>query len=192
MKNLYLLYISIIIVAFISCTNQPKNITYCEGTLTLLDFGLKKETKFLKKSINQKERSIVMSSLYSDYKLKTTEYLNYLENLKSKCKEVKSNPFFENGKLTSEGELFVKKSSEYIKTINNLILNVDYNAKYKIVDLIELNDILTEDGIYIKYVDYYFNGTPKNLFINLINTRKRNVLVIQNEVINILLLKQKQ
>lgn len=181
MNKLNSILYAIFLFALISCTNQSNhNIDY-DGLAILLDSNVKKDIIYLKKEIFKKEIEIGLANkFYADYKIKTTEYIIYIEKLELLCSKVEINPFFEDGKLTSEGELFIKKTNDYVKVINTL--NNDITLRNRIESLLGMKDVLIDNNVYAKYIDWNFNGLPKSFFIHEMSTRIRNVLLIQNQL----------
>ncbi|CAH8281856.1 hypothetical protein EV196_1174 [Mariniflexile fucanivorans] len=185
----YIIFYTALLFTFISCTNQSHhNIDY-DGLAYSLNDNLKNDIEYLKNDIVKKELKIGLTNKsYVDYKLKTTEYIMYLEKLELLSSKVEINPFFDKDKLTSEGKLFIKKTNEYVNLINTANNNTELS--YRVNDLLGVNDVITEGNIYFRYIDYYFNGLPKSFFVYEINNRIRNVLLIQNELILMILLEE--
>lgn len=116
----------------------------------------------------------------------TMEYLKFLESIELLCENSK-NPFFKEGKLSKESELgikFIIKTKALIEHINKN--EISERLKQRAYILLNVEDIKYEEGEtkgFVPYLDYYFRGFDSNVIKFLILERKRNVILIQNEIL---------
>ncbi len=109
------------------------------------------------------------------------DYLTYVDSISSINQR---NEFFTEGQLNSEGLIFLEKSKIILSKMNSYIKNDDLLKRIDL--LLGIDDVQNEDGVYLKYLDYYYNGVPQNTFSYLIKNRKRDLLLIEREILTIL------
>lgn len=111
------------------------------------------------------------------------DYFQYLENLQESCSGGK-NPFFEEGKrskVTKEGKEFIEKSSSFLDSLNDLLKNFEIKDRANL--LLNVNDIKYDHEWFIVYIDFYFRGLDCREFSLLLDYRKRDLLIIQNQIL---------
>jgi len=117
------------------------------------------------------------------------EYIQYLDSIQKLCTS-NLNPFFYEGdeiKTTKFGDEFIIRSSQFLEeltiTINDTFL------RRRAINLLSVEDFKYDEEWYISYLDYHFFNTNCEAFYYMIENRKRNVLLIQNEILTTFLLK---
>src|SRR5690554_1744439 len=175
---------------FGSCSNDSREKLLIDNLFSFYNEDIEKDIYLIEKHINEKDDLILNNDDYDSYLIRTTEYLNYLEKLCMQYKNTRSNPFFENNKISKEGEAFINKSEQYVLFLKNNPFFLNRNQNSTLIDLLSVENVLTSDHIYVGYIDYYFAGSPENLFIYSMRVRQKNTLIIKNELINNYLLEQ--
>lgn len=110
-------------------------------------------------------------------------YFDYLENLQELCSG-KKNPFFEEGErsnVSKKGKEFLEKSSFFLNSLNDLLKNFEIKDRANL--LLNVNDIKYDDEWFIVYIDFYFRGLDCKEFNLLLDYRKRDLLIIQNQIL---------
>lgn len=181
-------YITLYSLLIISCQNRSEQNIEFDEVAFIINTDIENDIEFFSRNISIKEDDLDVTNKYKTYKNITNEYINYLEELKQFSLNMASNPFFEKEEVTDVGKKYMKKSVQYKDEVNYLFSD-DYLSE-QVEILLGLNDVITQDDIYVRYIYYYFYGLPKDLFIYKINIRKRNVLIIQNEILYSALLEQ--
>ncbi|MCS4240306.1 hypothetical protein M2306_001019 [Myroides gitamensis] len=126
------------------------------------------------------EKYNIGSQINSEFK-QYYDYLTYVDSISSINQR---NEFFTEGQLNSEGLIFLEKSKIILSKMNSYIKNDDLLERIDL--LLGIDDVQNEDGVYLKYLDYYYNGVPQNTFSYLIKNRKRDLLLIEREILTIL------
>ena len=170
-----------------SCKEHPENIpsqVNYDLMFGYLSTNLDKDCAVLKIIIQKQEAALNNSSnkQYYQFKKSTEEYLNYLDQLETLSLKLNSNPFFDQNIATKHNLIFVNKSKLYLTKYENLKL--DNLLKNRIDLLLGLEDIEIDENKFVKYMDWHFNGAELNTLRYLIRNRRRNVLILQKEVVN--------
>lgn len=191
MRKINTLVLLTILFGIISCKNQIEqgNSSFnSENMLKVFGDDLDIEFNILKKEVENKEKKLKNNiEKYEKYKTHTYDYLEYLSSLDSFLLVSDSNLFFADGRQTEVAEAFILETNKYLLSISPILDN-DY-ISLCVNKLIGLNDVQNDQGIYFRYLDYYYNGATQNTFYYLIKKRKKNVLFIQNEILTSFLLK---
>lgn len=111
------------------------------------------------------------------------DYFRFIENLQEICSGGK-NPFFEVGErsnVSKEGKEFLEKSSLFLDSLNDLLTNFEIKDRANL--LLNVNDIKYDDEWFIVYIDFYFRGLNCKEFNLLLDYRKRDLLIIQNQIL---------
>lgn len=130
---------------------------------------------------NQKETELV----YLEINKELQSYYNYLNYIDSISVTNHTDFFDANEEINNEGRVFLKKSDDVVNKINNVVES-DV-LKHRVSLLLGVQDVRSNDGIYFNYLDYYYYGVPIKTFNFLIKMRKRDLLLIENEILEELL-----
>ncbi|MVO08108.1 hypothetical protein GOQ30_02885 [Flavobacterium sp. TP390] len=109
-------------------------------------------------------------------------YFEYLETIENQMKQNGSELFFDGDVYSKTGKTYEEKTEKYISEIGKLTNSKNFIQRLNLV--FSMKDIKSKDGIFIRYLDYYFRGFPKIQSVTFINDKKRNVLEFENELIN--------
>src|SRR5690554_1533078 len=194
LENIIALKTTIVLIIVIASASCSQSIDYNKYSLNyenvFYEFGndLEKEKAHLMKTIEENELKIQSNPLYIDYKTSTDEYLEYLDELDSIIINSEYNVFFTSSTPTEENDRFIANSNNYVKNIYNIA--TDENSRIRINYLLGVEAYLTEDDLHVKYIDWYFKGASEGICRFLIRKRKRDVLIIQNDILYAVLLEQ--
>ena len=180
MKKLLLL----VLLIFISCNSElslEKKYEVCLG-LNIAENNSYNE--ILKENIELRLSEITNEE--NKKKLKTCdslskEYLDYLTIVEKELKEKGTEIFFEGNLYSEKGKNYEQKSKKFKTEIEKLSKSANFIKRLNSV--FGMNDIVTNDSIHIKYLDYFFKGYPKIQSSASINDKKRRVLEFENELI---------
>jgi hypothetical protein len=181
MKKIFLL-ISII---FISCNSDSGLEKQYETIYRMQITENEKFNKILQQAINVKKRELQKSDLrlsIKKYDSLTTNYLEYLTIIENEIGQKGSEIFFEGDSYSVKGNEFITKSKQYDFEIENTISSK--NLKERVGFVFNMNDIESNNKIYINYLDYYFRGYPKVQSSFFINNMKRRALEFENEFLD--------
>lgn len=191
MKNNKIIIACAICVAILgvySCDRQSKTDSKYDIQLDNMFYALgqdvEKECIFFKEDLQRKEKSIIDKGnhqFYSQVNKDMNVYYNYLVEIDSLSLSHEENLFFTDNEINAQGKLFLKKSVAFNTQIINIIK--DESIRQKINLLLSVDDVKSEENIYFNYLDYYYNGAPYKTFNFLIKNRKRNILLVKNEII---------
>lgn len=177
------------LVLLISCENNVENrlsldISFNEiykryskdvDELKLLNFNLLKETN---DGSLEETNELVM------------DYFNFLDSIQKLCINT-HNPFFYKGERSETTELgidFIQKTDDFLMELNKNIKN--QSLKKRALILLNVDNIPYDDEWIIIYLDYHFRDIDCEVFNFLLENRKRNVLLIQNEMLYLAFLEQ--
>lgn len=121
------------------------------------------------------------SILIQEYHQLTSEYIDYLTSIENILRENGNEIFFDELKESDTGENFIEKSVQYNKQIKRLINEKNFINRF---DMILNTDDQIENNLAMRYLDYYFRGYPKLQSISFISDRKRRVLELELEFVN--------
>ncbi|TDS55239.1 hypothetical protein [Myroides indicus] len=191
MKNNKIIIVCAICVAILgvySCDRESKTDSKYDIQLDNMFYALgqdvEKECVFFKEDLQRKEKSIIDKEnhqFYFQVNKDMNVYYNYLVEIDSLSLSHKENLFFTDNEINVQGKLFLKKSAAFNTQIINIIK--DESIRQKVNLLLSVDDVKSEENIYFNYLDYYYNGAPYKTFNFLIKNRKRNILLIKNEII---------
>jgi len=175
-------YFFIILLALLSCENEKIDIILQDD----VSFYIQKDYQ---KDIEKIQRiNISLSQTTSDTIAEinnlTNNYFQYLENLQELCSG-KKNPFFEPGRrsdVSKAGEEFLEKSSLFLNSLKDLLENDEIKDRAHL--LLNVDDIKDDDEWFIVFIDLYFRGLDCAAFNLLLDYRKRDLLIIQNQILN--------
>ncbi|WP_410877702.1 hypothetical protein [Myroides sp. DW712] len=181
-------YLVVVVLLITSC--QKKEPTYdlqLDYMYHIYGKEIEKDCGFLKKSLQVKKVNwnLETPSNWNQLDREIQAYYLYLERLDSLSRLKQENLFYTADEINTEGKLFVKKSNELMRTIEEVVDK--HTVLYARIDLLlGVQDIRSEEekGLYFKYLDYNFLGVPPHSFNYLVKMRKRNVLLVQNELWN--------
>ena len=111
-------------------------------------------------------------------------YYDYLNDVDSISIVNNENVYYTNDDISEKGKEFIKKSSEIVKILKDEVKN-DI-LKERIDLLLGVKDVRNEDGVYFEYLEYNYYGVPYKTFNYLTKMRKRDLLLIEKEVLEIL------
>ena len=151
----------------------------------------KKDINYLKLQNNNLLKEINLNSI-TDIDNFSESYFNYLDSIQKLCSNDDYNPFFYKGRrgdITEVGNEFVKETNIYLSELNNTEI-ISPILKERANHLLNVEDFQYKDEWYAVYLDYYFRGVDCEIFSFLIESRKRDVLTIQNQILNEILLHQ--
>ncbi|MFN3757047.1 MAG: hypothetical protein ACK4RM_08830 [Flavobacterium sp.] len=174
MRNISLL---LFFFVFSFCSNfNDESIDY-ESVFLFYSNEVKVDIDFLKLNLINSFSETKNQNLNS-YIIERKKYINYLEDLIKNDSPV----FFKDTIKTNDAIFFINNTSLFLDSINNLNLNKEF---IKRVDfLIGIKDIEVESNLYVEYLEYNFLGySPTLVNYNILN-RIRNVLIIDNLIIN--------
>lgn len=143
----------------------------------LLDQQISKDLSVLK---NNNKKYDAASLINSEFK----QYYNYLAYVDSVSSMNQRNEFFTEGQLSSEGLIFLERSKILVSKMKLYVKNVDLLERIDL--LLGVDDVRNEDGVYLTYLDYCYNGVPQKTFSYLIKNRKRDLLLIEREILTLL------
>ena len=132
----------------------------------------------------------VNSGIVRDFNDSALKYFGYLDSIQSLCIGNQT-PFFFKGEWSEETKL----SQDFTQKTNSFLSKLDNNVKSPLLKkrayfLLNVNDIKLDEQSFIMYVECYFRNVSCEAFDFFINDRKRNLLVIQNEILYGVLLEQ--
>lgn len=181
MKTTTILLLTLI---FVSCKEKPTNVP-----------NLPKEPLVLDRSVMNVQHSFTEDIVYlknSNEELRKGEaklsflidnYLEKLEYYQRLCTG-EYNPFFEKGKrtkMTKEGKEFIEISHQFVNEISAFSENE--KIKNRIFDLLNVENFVLEDGWQIPYIEYNFPDLDCETFYFLLENRKKNILLIENQML---------
>lgn len=153
----------------------------------------KKDINYLKLQNDSLLKNIDLKSVMNIYDF-SMKYFSYLDSIQKLCSNDDYNPFFYKGRrgdITEIGNEFIKETNIYLSELNNAEI-ISPVLKERGNHLLNVEDFQYKDEWYAVYLDYYFRGVNCETFSFLIENRKRDVLVIQNQILNEILLHQCQ
>lgn len=174
--------ISLVFLFLFSCTKTVEYDVELDGMFYVLANDLEIDCEDLKKIISYREELKLPNQKYQDYKDETTSYLIYLEKLDSLNQISEYGIFFDGDVATFESELFIKNTRNYLGTLHKVA--IEPAIELRVNRLLGIKDVLISENVYGSYINWYFKGASKNTFRYLIINRKRNVLLIQEEILN--------
>jgi|SRR5690554_174633 len=174
-------YFFIILLALLSCENEKTDIVFQE-----VSFYIQKDYQKDIEKIQQINISLsqTTSDTISEINNLTHTYFQYLENLQELCSG-KKNPFFEPGRrsdVSKKGNEFLEKSSLFLNSLSELLENDEIKERAHL--LLNVDDIKYDDEWFIVFIDFYFRGLDCTEFNLLLDYRKRDLLIIQNQILN--------
>lgn len=182
----FISYLFVLMLCIISC--QKREPTYdlqLDYMYYIYGKDIEKDCVFLKKSLQVKKATwnIENPAHWRQLDREIQSYYLYLNRLDSLSILKQENLFYTADEINTEGKLFLKKSNELIRAIEEVVdEHTDLYARINL--LLGVQDIESEEekGLYFRYLDYNFLGVPPYSFNYLLKMRKRNVLLIQNEL----------
>jgi hypothetical protein len=181
MKKIFLL-ISII---FISCNSDSGLEKQYETIYRMQITENEKFNKILQQAINVKKRELQKSDLLlsiEKYDSLTKNHLEYLTIIENEIIEKGNEILFEGDLFSVKGIEFISKSKQYNFEIEKLISS--NNLRLRVGLVFNMNDIESNNKIYINYLDYYFRGYPNVQSSFFINNMKRRALEFENEFLD--------
>lgn len=174
-------FLIIILFMFSSCESEKTDIIFQD-----VSFYIQKDYQKDIQKIQQINISLsqTTSDTIAEITNLTNDYFQYLENLQKRCSGEK-NPFFESGRrsdVSKEGKEFLEKSSFFLSSLKDLLKNDEIKDRANL--LLNVNDIKYDDEWFIVYIDFYFRGMDCKAFNLLLDYRKRDLLIIQNQILN--------
>jgi|SRR5690554_6209701 len=180
---------TLMLLLLFACKNNKDNLLYLEMSYGEILKSYRSDINELKiQNINLIKKN--NASMLTDMNDITLEYFSYLDSIQNLCIE-NQNPFFNKGKraeTTQIGNEFIEKTTDYLTKLNNNLQNNHLKKRASL--LLNVDDIKYDDEWFIIYIDYHFRGVSCMTFRFLIENRKRNVLIIQNEILYSALLEQ--
>lgn len=174
-------YFFIILFALLSCENEKTDILFQE-----VSFYIQKDYQKDIEKIQKINKSLaqITSDTISEINNLTHAYFQYLENLQEHCSGER-NPFFKPGRrsdVSKEGEEFLEKSAIFLSALNDLLKNDEIKDRAHL--LLNVEDIKYDHEWFIVFIDFYFRGLNCTEFNLLLDYRKRDLLLIQNQILN--------
>lgn len=172
-------FLIVIIITILSCESEKTDIIF-QDVSYYIQKDYQKDIEILKQ-INI-YLSQTTSNDISEVNSLINEYFNYIESLQENCLGEK-NPFFEPGRrsdVSKKGKEFLQESSLFLKRLNSLTNN---GIKERVDLLFNVDDIKYDDEWFIVYIDFYFRGVDCEDFKLLLDYRKRDLLIIQNQIL---------
>jgi len=191
-NNMNRLIISLVFLVLIffnfSCNDKINYENYdinLEMTFSIQEDKIREDCKILEAEIKEKkyDSNMRFDTLLNNMNSEIENYNNYLEILTERSKAQKKNIFFSESEITEEGKIFLNKSNFIYKRLNEYSSKNEF-LKKRVQILFDVKDIKDENNYYYNYLDYYYNGVPQKVFNFLIMDRKRNLLIIQKEIID--------
>jgi hypothetical protein len=109
--------------------------------------------------------------------------LLFLDYNEQKFEKNINNPFFNNEIINNNGKNYLIKSRDFCRKLYNF--TNDSILKKRIQNLLGVSDInYYNKNIYVKHIDFYYLNLSKKSNLCYINNRKRDVLLIFNEILN--------
>lgn len=170
----------LILLTLLSCETEKTDIVF-QGVSFYMQKNYQKDIEKIRKS--NFSLSQTTSNTVNEINNLIDDYFQYIENLQKSCSGGK-NPFFEEGKrskVTKEGKEFIEKSSSFLDSLNDLLKN--FEIKDRANFLLNVNDIKYDHEWFIVYIDFYFRGLDCRDFNLLLDYRKRDLLIIQNQIL---------
>ena len=198
MKNILIL----IPLVFFSCNSKEEPKSECEVTYRMLIKENEKYNSYLTENINNKISANKNNTEIVKYDNLTKNYLSYLSKIETEIAN-KTNEILFNGDgygYSPKGKEFINKTKTYkteieklansqnLKKRINLVLNTnDVQLPDKADEIAEINDSneIKPDKTYFYYLDYYYKGFPKNQTLSFLINKKKSILEIENEFIEI-------
>lgn len=182
--------LTMITVLLFSCKKEKEKLLYLDISFLAINKSNIKDINELKLQNNRIVNEVNSKSIENLNEI-SMEYLNYLDSIQSLCKNNQS-PFFLEGNrsdATKLGQEFILKSNEFLDKLNKNIKSS--TLKKRTYDLLNVNDIKIDEISSIMYVECYFRNVSCEAFDFFINERKRDVLIMQNQIILTTLLDKK-
>ncbi len=180
-----LIFYSFSILFLFSCKKKNKEFSTERKYEITYEMNIKRNNEFilvLHKQISQKILETNNDSiLIQEYHQLTSEYIDYLTSIENILRENGNEIFFDELKESDTGENFIEKSVQYNKQIKRLINEKNFINRF---DMILNTDDQIENNLAMRYLDYYFRGYPKLQSISFISDRKRRVLELELEFVN--------
>lgn len=174
-------FLILVLVPLLSCKNEKTDIIFQEVSFYVQKDYLK-DIEIIKQ-INS-SLSETTSDTIAEINILTNDYFQYLENLQELCSGEK-NPFFESGRrsdVSKEGKEFIEKSSFFLSSLKDLLKNSEIKERANL--LLNVDDMKYDDKWFIVYIDFYFRGMDCKEFNLLLDYRKRDLLIVQNQILN--------
>ena len=176
MKRFYF----ILFLLFFSCNKKEYNTLFLE--IVYEDY--KKDIDELKKQ-NIDLLKEIRSDAALDIHGYSNKYIKYLDSIQGLCTNNQS-PFFYKARSkgdirpTKVGEEFINKSNDFINYLNSI--TISSSLRNRALFLLNVDNIKNEKWQII-YLDYYYYNTNCKTFVFLIETRKRDALMIENQIL---------
>lgn len=186
MKITNLIFYSLFLTFLFACKNENKEFSNERKYEITCEMNVKRNNEFiliLHNQINQKITETNNDSiLIQEYHELTSKYIVYLTSIENLLRENGSGIFFNSHKESDTGNKFLEKSVQYNTQIKRLINEKDFIYRFDLI--LNTDDLIIENNNAIRYLDYYFRGYPKLQSTSFISDKKRRILEMELEFIN--------
>lgn len=173
----------------VSCEKDNKKLLDLDISFTIINYNVNRDINELKLQ-NNKLVNKVKFNVVNDLNNSSIAYFNYLDSIQSLCKDNQT-PFFFKGERSESTKLsidFIEKTNVFLNKLNDEIKNPTLRKRMYL--LLNVDDIELDEQSSIMYIESYFRNVSCEAFDFFINDRKRNVLIIQNQILYESLLNQ--
>lgn len=193
MKQSFYIKVVMLLLSFvyISCNKEiDNNKLQLDNMFLIYGDEIQNKTIFLNNIIEQKEveNDVILDDNYKFLCELIHNYYDYLDSLDIKSLESKANLFYRGSELLHESKIFSDKTNVFLQNVENKIKNKQYLVQY-LHSLFDVADIKNEEDFYIDYIVYYYHSFPYQIFNYNMKSRKYDLVLFQNEVLDNFLIK---